>query len=252
VSTAEYPPEDMEAFRRAKLKTKGLNANAREIVSAIGDMPATMRQLAPVQLLTWLGLYCMWLYFPVAVAHNVFRAANQSSSVYTRGIEWAGICFAMYSAVCFLFSFVLPCLARAVGRRNAHSLCLLCGGAGLVSVSVIHSKILLLATMVGVGIAWSSILSVPYAVLAGSLPARRTGVYMGIFNFFIVIPEIIASLFFGWIMNHLLNNNRIAAVVAGGLFMLIAAVLMQRVVDSGDEAVRQYARKSDLRTVAAS
>ena len=252
VSTAEYPPEDMEAFRRAKLKTKGLNANAREIVSAIGDMPATMRQLAPVQLLTWLGLYCMWLYFPVAVAHNVFRAANQSSSVYTRGIEWAGICFAMYSAVCFLFSFVLPGLARAVGRRNAHSLCLLCGGAGLVSVSVIHSKILLLATMVGVGIAWSSILSVPYAVLAGSLPARRTGVYMGIFNFFIVIPEIIASLFFGWIMNHLLNNNRIAAVVAGGLFMLIAAVLMQRVVDSGDEAVRQYARKSDLRTVAAS
>jgi maltose/moltooligosaccharide transporter len=251
LSTPEYPPEDMEAFKRAKLERKGLGANAREILSAVANMPATMRRLAPVQLLTWLGLYSMWLYFPVAVAHNVFGAADQNSPLYTHGIEWAGICFAVYSAVCFVFSFFLPALVRAVGRPNAHSLCLLCGGLGLASASLIHSKILLLLTMIGVGIAWSSILAVPYAVLAGSLPAQKTGVYMGIFNFFIVIPEIIASLFFGWIMNHLLNNNRIAAVVAGGLFMLIAAVLMQRVIDPGDEAVRQYARKPDLGTVAA-
>jgi maltose/moltooligosaccharide transporter len=123
-----------------------------------------------------------------------------------------------------------------VGRKNAHSLCLACGAIGLLSVVLIHNQYVLLLTMVGVGIAWASTLAIPYAVLAGSLPAQRIGVYMGIFNFFIVTPEILASLFFGSIMNHVLHNNRIAAVVAGGLFMLLAAIAMQRVVDTGAEA----------------
>jgi maltose/moltooligosaccharide transporter len=234
VSTHEYPPQDIEEFKRSKSVKSGFVQNVREIAASIAAMPKTMRQLAPVQLLTWLGLFCMWLYFPVAVAHNVFGASDQASPAYTRGVEWAGICFAVYSAVCFVFSFLLPGLANRVGRRNAHSLCLLSGGLGLFSAIIIHSKFLLLLSMVGVGIAWSSILAVPYAVLAGSLPPERTGVYMGIFNFFIVIPEILAAVFFGWIMNHLLNNNRMAAVIAGGLFMVIAALLMQRVVDPGD------------------
>ena len=230
-TTKEYPPDDMESFRRMKAEKTGLLANAREILDAVAAMPQTMRQLAPVQLLTWLGLFCMWLYFPVAVARNVFGAPDQNSPIYTAGVEWGGICFGMYSAVCFAFSFVLPLIARKLGRKNTHSLCLLCGALGLMSVAVIHNQYVLLITMVGVGIAWASTLSMPYAVLAGSLPEGKTGVYMGIFNFFIVIPEILASLFFGWIMNHLLNNNRIAAVVAGGFFMAIAAALMQRVVD---------------------
>jgi maltose/moltooligosaccharide transporter len=251
LSTSEYPPEDMEAFRRTRSEKAGWLANAKEILAAIRAMPQTMRQLAPVQLLSWLGLFCMWLYFPVAVARNVFGAPDQSSPIYTAGVEWAGVCFALYSAVCFGFSFLLPSLARTFSRKTAHSLCLLCGGAGLLSVAVIHDRYLLLLTMVGVGIAWASILAMPYAVLAGSLPAEKTGVYMGIFNFFIVIPEILASLFFGWTMNHLLNNNRLSAVVAGGVFMLIAAALMQRVVDPGEEAIQQQARTGDLRPVAA-
>jgi maltose/moltooligosaccharide transporter len=239
ISTPEYPPEDLEAFRRSKSESRSLVTNAKSIMSAIAAMPDTMRQLAPVQLMSWLGLFCMWLYFPVAVARNVFGAPDQNSPIYTAGVEWAGICFAAYSAVCFGFSFALPALARWTGRKNAHSLCLMCGAAGLLSVAVISSKYLLLLTMVGVGIAWASILAMPYAVLAGSLPPDKTGVYMGIFNFFIVIPEILASVFFGWIMNHLLYNNRLTAVVAGGLFLLIAAVLMQRVVDRGEPAVKQ-------------
>src|SRR5262249_20011996 len=149
-------------------ESASLLANAREILTAIKAMPTTMRQLAPVQLLTWLGLFCMWLYFPVAVARNVFGAADQSSPIYAAGVEWAGLCFALYSAVCFAFSFVLPELAGAVGRKNAHSLSLVCGGVGLLSVLFIHNKYLLLLTMVGVGIAWASTLSLPYAVLAGS------------------------------------------------------------------------------------
>ncbi|MGB8887423.1 MAG: MFS transporter [Candidatus Korobacteraceae bacterium] len=229
VSTREYPPDDMEAFRRKKSTNRKLATSLTEIILAIRQMPRTMRQLAPVQLLTWLGLFCMWLYFPVAVARNVFGAADQNAPSYTTGVEWAGICFGMYSAVCFVFSFFLPSLAKMIGRKWTHSLCLLCGAAGLLSVAIIHDKNYLLLSMIGVGIAWASTLSMPYSVLADSLPPDRTGVYMGIFNFFIVLPEIIASLAFGWIMSHLLHNNRLAAVMAGGVFLAAAAVLMQQV-----------------------
>ncbi len=273
VTTPEYPPEDMGAFRRRKSAETSLTESAKEILDAVRRMPKTMRQLAPVQLLTWLGLFCMWLYFPVAVAWNIFGAPNQTSPIYTRGIEWAGICFGMYSAVCFVFSFFLPAMARTIGRKNTHSLCLLCGALGLTSIAVIHKmapvvaahlpdhfgiwrlvvvvnevtagQFLLLLSMTGVGIAWASTLSMPYSVLAGSLPPEKTGVYMGIFNFFIVLPEIIASLFFGWVMNHLLHNSRLAAVIAGGVFMAIAALLMQRVNDPGEKKIEQSRVESE-------
>ncbi len=238
LTTKENPPQDLEAFRRMKSEKRSVGANAREILDAISAMPVTMRQLAPVQLCTWLGLFCMWLYFPVAVARNVFGAPDTTSPLYKEGVEWAGVCFAVYSGVCCAYSFILPAIARKFGRKTTHSLSLICGGVGLLSVSFIHNQWLLLLTMVGVGIAWASTLAMPYSVLAGSLPPDKTGVYMGIFNFFIVIPEILASLFFGWVMQHLLDNNRLAAVIVGGVFMIIAAVLMQRVIDPGEVVVR--------------
>jgi maltose/moltooligosaccharide transporter len=230
-TTKEYPPQDLDAFRKAKAEAQGLAANAREIFQSARAMPVTMRQLAAVQICTWLGLFCMWLYFPVAVAHNVFGATSETSPVYRDGAEWAGLCFGMYSAVCFLFSFALPGLAAWLGRKNTHSLCLLCGAAGLLSVAVIHDKWLLLFSMTGVGIAWASILAMPYAILAGCLPVNKVGVYMGIFNFSIVLPEIVASLGFGWLMSHVFDNNRLGAVITGGVFMILAAILMQRVQD---------------------
>ncbi|MGH9642494.1 MAG: MFS transporter, partial [Terriglobales bacterium] len=247
-TTDEYPPENLSEFKKANDEKTGILARVRgiltsivlalrEIFTSIHEMPRTMRQLAWVQICTWLGLFCMWLYFPVAVARNVFGAPDTNSPLYSAGVEWAGVCFGMYSLVCFGFSFVLPMLAKRYGRKATHKLCLICGGVGLLSVAVIHDKYPLLLAMTGVGIAWASTLSMPYAILAGSLPSSKTGVYMGIFNFFIVIPEITASLGFGWVMGHLLNNNRIAAVVAGGIFFLLAAVLMQRVEDPYD--VRQ-------------
>jgi maltose/moltooligosaccharide transporter len=229
VTTKEYPPEDMEAFRAKKREGAGFVGGAKEIFSAIGQMPSTMKQLAPVQMFTWLGLFCMWLYFPVAVARNVFGAPDETSPLYQQGVEWAGICFATYSAVTFVFAFFLPGLAERVGRRRTHAICLALGAAGLISVTVIKAPWLLLVSMVGVGVAWASTVAMPYAMLAGSVPQERMGVYMGIFNFFIVLPEILASLFFGWIMLHLLNNNRLAAVVAGGVFLLVAAGLVLRV-----------------------
>jgi maltose/moltooligosaccharide transporter len=233
-TTREYPPEDMDAFRHTKAAKRGLFAGVREILQSIREMPVTMRQLSLVQIATWLGLFCMWLYFPVAVARNVFGAPDETSPLYRAGVEWGGICFAVYSVVCFGFSFMLPRLAAVLGRRNTHSVCLLAGAVGLLSVAIIHDKYLLLLSMVGVGIAWASILSMPYVMLSGALPPAKTGVYMGIFNFFIVIPEIAASLGFGWVMAHLLDNNRLAAVVAGGVFLLLAAALAQRVREQGE------------------
>jgi maltose/moltooligosaccharide transporter len=242
-TTREYPPENLEEFRQLKTAGAGLIAGAREMLTSILAMPRVMRQLAWVQICTWMGLFCMWLYFPVAVARNVFGAADTNSPLYTAGVEWGGVCFGMYSLVCFGFSFLLPTLARRFGRKATHSVCLICGGLGLLSVAVIHTKLLLLLSMVGVGISWASTLSMPYAILAGSLPEGKTGVYMGIFNSFVVIPEITAALGFGLVMNHLLNNNRIAAVVAGGVFFILAAILMHRVEDIHDPRQKALAAK---------
>lgn len=231
-TTSEDPPEDIAAFQKQKSEQAGIATGVREILASVRAMPRTMRQLAWVQICTWLGLFCMWLYFPVAVARNVFGAPDTSSPMYAAGVEWAGVCFGGYSLVCFGFSFLLPALARRFGRRMTHSLCLVCGGIGLLSVAIIHTKFFLLLSMAGVGIAWASTLSMPYAILAGSLPSGKIGVYMGIFNFFIVIPEITASLLFGWVMAHLLRNDRLSAVMAGGIFFLLGAFLMRRVEDA--------------------
>ena len=228
-TTKEYPPEDLESFRQNNAKKEGLFHGASEILQAIRDMPQTMRQLAWVQIFTWLGLFCMWLYFVPVVARNIFNAPNELSPLYSLGVEWGGICFAGYSMVCFIFSLMLPTVARKLGRKVTHSLCLTAGAIGLLSVGFVHSQYLLLVSMVGVGVAWASILSMPYAILAGALPTEKTGVYMGVFNFFIVIPEICTALGFGWIMKHFLHDDRLLAVMGGGVFMLLAAALVYRV-----------------------
>ncbi len=236
LTTGEKPPADMALFQRQKAASAGIAAAARDIILAVRAMPDTMRQLALVQISTWLGLFCMWLYFPVAVATNVFGAPDASSPLYQQGVEWAGVCFGAYSLVCFGFAFLLPPIARSRGRKGTHAMCLLAGAAGLISVSIVTNPNWLLLSMTGVGIAWASTLSMPYSILAGSIPAGKTGIYMGIFNFFIVIPEIIASLGFGYVMSHWLNNNRMAAVVAGGFFLALAALLVTRVNDRTEVA----------------
>lgn len=232
LGSEEYPPEDMEAFQRQKEEKGGVMGGLKEIGSAIREMPITMRKLAWVQFFSWLGMYCVFLYFPPAVARNIFGASEQSSVLYSEGIEWAGICIAVYNAVCLVFSFVLPRLARRTSRKITHAFCLICGGTGLISLWFIDNPYLILVSMVGLGIAWSSLLAMPYAILVGSLPEDRTGVYMGIFNAFIVLPEILASLGFGWIMRYVFDENRLLAVVSGGIAMLIAALLVQRVQES--------------------
>jgi maltose/moltooligosaccharide transporter len=198
-------------------------------------MPATMRQLSIVQLLTWLGLFCMWVFFVPAVARHVFGATDAQSALYTRGIEWGGFTFAFYSVTCFLVALVLPKIAEATSRKIVHAAALTCGGVALLSVALIHDQYVLLLTMVGVGIAWASILSMPYAILSTALPAERMGVYMGIFNFFIVIPEITAALTFGPISRTFFGegnpNTPLYFVMIGGGCLLVAAALVGIVDD---------------------
>src|SRR5215471_5231503 len=234
-TSSEYPPDDIEEFKRKRTERKGPAAAFAEIASAIREMPQTMRQLAVVQVFTWLGLFCMWLFFGLMTARHVFGATDPASSRFAEGVEWGGICFAVYSVVCFLVAFALPKLAAATSRKTVHALSLVCGGIGLLSAYLIRDPHVLLLTMVGVGIAWASILSMPYAILSGALPPARMGVYMGIFNFFIVIPEIIASLSFQPLVKHVFNNNPLYVVMLGGACLLVAAALMLRVQDVADK-----------------
>ena len=237
VTTGENPPEDMAAWERQRRQRAGMEHLLSEIGSAIRDMPRTMKQLAVVQFFTWLGLFCMWLFFVPATARHVFGATDAQSAMYTRGIEWGGFVFAFYSVTCFVVALALPALAARFGRKTVHAAALLCGAAGLLSMYVIRDQYLLLLTMVGVGIAWASILSMPYAILSGALPAHRMGVYMGVFNFFIVIPEIIAALAFGSVIRLVFGqdnpNAPLYMVMLGGLFLATAALCVAFVRDVG-------------------
>ena len=202
-TTPEYPPQPQPQQKEQPAK-----------------FPPILLKLAPIQILTWLGLFCMWIYFPVTVAHHVFPADQ-----YQQGVDWGGVCFACYSLVTFLFAPLLPTLSRKYTEGTTHGLCLLTGGLGLLSVAFIHHKFLLLLPMVAVGIAWASILSLPYTLLSRQLKATNTGLWMGLFNACIVVPEICVALGFGWVMHNLLSNNRLAAVCLGGACLLLAGLL---------------------------
>ena len=224
-TTKEYPPSDLGFKNKVKASNKGFGGGAREIFSALRNMPARMRIVSLVQFFTWPGLFLMWFYYTTAVAVNVFGGKDASDPVYAEGADFGSLTLSFYSVVTLLFAFVLPFIADKLGRKLAHSLCLLCGALGLISVSWVHDKNLLFVSMVGIGIAWTSILSMPYAMLSGCLPKDKVGIYMGIFNFFIVLPEIIASLGFGWLMKNVLYNDRLAAVKIGGGLMILAALI---------------------------
>jgi maltose/moltooligosaccharide transporter len=231
VTTKEYPPENIEAFERMKRERKGILAGFTEIFSSITEMPPTMRQLAVVQFFTWFALPCMWQFFGLAVARHVFLAPNETSPLFAQGTEWGGLCFAIYNVACFVIAFLLPSLAKATSRKTVHTIALVCGGLGLISVFFIVNKWLLFLSMAGVGIAWASILSMPYVMLSTAVPPERMGVYMGVFNLFIVIPQIVMSLIVPRIYNNLLGADPRNAVVLGGISLLVAAATVVIVRD---------------------
>lgn len=222
-------------FLATLMKNKGKNKSAVvEIMTDLLNMPKTMEQLAVVQFFTWLALFSMWIYATPAVTAFHFGAENATSGLYNEGANWVGVLFGAYSLFAAMFAFLLPVLARFVSRKITHLISLIVGGLGLISMYFFKDPNMLIISMAGVGLAWASILAMPYAMLTGALPQEKMGTYMGIFNFFIVLPQILAATILGAMTKHLFHNEAIFAIVFGGACMIIAGILTLRVKDSDD------------------
>ncbi len=227
-STSEYPPSDSDlAILRARKFdwTLGLG----DIGALLFHLPRRMWELGLVQFFTWIGMFSLWVYFSPAVAKDIFHAAPGSAAM-EASVSWSGFCFAAYNAVCFGFSFVLLGGTKYIGPKLMHVLCLAVGALGLASIPLDSDKYHLLIAMTAVGIAWASILSMPYAMLAPVLPKEKVGVMMGLFNLFIVLPQIAASSLLGFILKHFLHSEPMNALVLGGASMGLAALLTLLVV----------------------
>jgi len=195
------------------------------IITDLLNMPKTMKQLAWVQFFSWFALFAMWIYTTKAVTGHVFGTNDTTSKVYNDAADWVSVMFTVYNGVAAAVAFLLPVLAKRTSNKFTHMLALIAGGLGLISVYFLSDKVGLLLAMVGVGIAWASILSIPYAMLSGSLPSSKMGYYMGVFNFFIVIPQIVAGTILGFLVNTFFNDEPIYALIIGGLSMILAGLL---------------------------
>jgi maltose/moltooligosaccharide transporter len=214
------------------LKSKNMEKNALvEIFSDLIRMPATMKQLAVVQFFSWMGLFALWIYTTAGVTSHIYLTTETTSLEYNTGADWVNVLFAVYNGVAALVAFSLPVLAKYTSRRMTHAICLTFGAAGMASVYLIGDPNLLILPMIGIGIAWASILSMPYAILTGSLPSHKMGIYMGIFNFFIVIPQILAATILGFLVQTVFGGRAILALVFGGGSLLLAAISVLFVKD---------------------
>ena len=230
--TKEYNPQEFAKYNPEE-ETDGHQGSGMiaEIIAGLRNMPKTMQQLAVVQFFSWLALFCMWIYTTDAVTSHIYGTSDTQSPAYNDGADWVGVLFAFYNGVAAIAALLLPLLAKATSRKTVHAICLAIGGVGLLSIFFINDPNLLIVSMVCIGVAWASILAMPYAMLAGSLPASKMGFYMGIFNFFIVIPQVFASLAMGSIVGSVFGGQAIYALVTGGVCMLLAAVLVRFVND---------------------
>lgn len=227
----EYPPAEYERYHG---KPEQGHSGIRQIFSDFRKMPATMRQLGLVQFFSWFALFSMWVFTTPAIANHVFRLPldDTSSDLFREAGTWTGIIFGVYNAVSAVYALFLPAIARKFGRKNTHAFSLLAGGIGLISMYFANDRYDLIFSMTGIGLAWASILAMPYAILAGSIPAGKMGLYMGIFNFFITVPQIVNGIIGGPIVKYLYGNQAIYALVIAGFLMLCAAVTVLYVQDN--------------------
>jgi maltose/moltooligosaccharide transporter len=242
--TKEYPPKefvefintDEEANVQAEEKPKKEN-----IFKLMGKMPKTMKQLAVVQLFSWFPLFLMWVYSTPAIAQHYWNTpiGDSSSEAYNEAANWVGICFASYSVFAALFSILMPRLIRLTSRKIVYSFALIMGGLGYISMMFFKDPNMLFVSMFGIGIAWAAILAMPYAILSGSLPQKRMGIYMGLFNLTVVIPQIISGLFSGMILKNVFHEHAIYILVLAGAFMMIGSIFVFIVKDvSAEQAVK--------------
>ena len=218
----------------ALLRKNNVNNSFVTITSDLLNMPKTMKQLVWVQFFSWFALFSMWIYTTQAVTGHIYKATDTTSELYNTGADWVGVLFTVYNGVAALVAFLLPVIAKKTSRKITHLLALVIGGLGLVSIYFITSPNMLLLSMVGVGIAWASILSMPYAMLSGALPAKKMGYFMGVFNFFIVIPQLVAATILGFMVKTLFNSEPVYALIVGGFAMILAGFLTLRVTDTDE------------------
>lgn len=230
VKTREYPPAEYELYHG---KQEDSNQGLASIFTDLKKMPRTMKQLGLVQFFSWFALFGMWVFTTDTISTHIFGLSieDKSSDLYRQAQDWTGVIFGVYNAVSAGYALLLPTIANKVGRKKTHALSLLIGGIGLVSIYFAPNKEALLFSMVCVGIAWASILAMPYVILSGSIPAGKMGVYMGIFNFFITIPQILNGVVGGPMVKNLYGNQPVYAIVMAGVFMICAAISVVYVYD---------------------
>ena len=225
--TREYTPEEYARFYADEsAEDKNGDEGLLSIFNDFSKMPKTMKQLGLVQFFSWFALFSMWVFMTPAIAQHVYKVlpTDTSSVKFADAGNWVGVLFATYNGVSAVYALFLPTIAKLTSRKITHAVSLIAGGAGLMSIFFITNPNMLIISMVGVGLAWGSILAMPYAILAGSIPVKKMGVYMGIFNFFITFPQIINGFFGGWLVKNIFDNQAIYAIVLAGIFMFCAAV----------------------------
>lgn len=235
VTTKEYSPAQLKEYGLTeeedsnKPKQNGL----MEIFRDFAAMPKTMKQLGVVQFFSWLALFGMWVFTTPAIAQHVYQlpANDTSSALYNDAANWVGVLFGVYNGVAAVFAMALPFIAGKIGRKNTHAFALTTGAVGLLSIYFISDPLWLIAPMLAIGVAWASILSMPYAILAGSLPPAKYGIYMGLFNFFITLPQIVNGVFGGPIVKRLFDSQAVFALIIAGVSLLIAALAVRFVDD---------------------
>ncbi|MES2432102.1 MAG: MFS transporter [Bacteroidota bacterium] len=200
-----------------------------EVMDDLNYLPETMKKLAIIQFFSWFALFSMWIYTTPALAQHLYNTTDTLSPEYNKVGSWVNVMFGAYNLFAALFAFLLPLLSKQFSRPKAHMIALIAGGLGLISYYLFKDEKMLLISMAGVGLAWSSILSMPYSILTQTLPSHKMGVYMGIFNFFIVIPQILAATLLGFFTKHLFGDQAIWSIVLGGCSMLVAALLCLRI-----------------------
>ncbi len=230
----EYAPSEYEKYH-GKPNEAEHKAGLSEIFKDFGSMPRTMRQLGLVQFFSWFALFSMWVFTTDAVATHVYGlTGDYSKSVeYNQAGNEVGNAFGTYNFVAMLYALALPFIAKLVGRKMTHAISLIGGGVGLISIYFVEDPAALQYSMIGVGLAWASILAMPYVILSSSIPPGKLGIYMGIFNFFITLPQITNGLFGGWIVEHIYGGKPIYAIVLAGVFMICAAISVLFVYDAG-------------------
>ena len=230
VTTKEYPPETLASFHQEEdaAAVEQPKGGLASIITDFKNMPLGMRKLGLVQFFSWFALFSLWVFCTPAIAQHIYGASIDDAA-YADAANWVGVLFGVYNAISAVYALFLPKIAKRFGRQRTHAFSLTAGGLGLLSIFFIQDPNWLLLSMVGVGFAWGSILAMPYAILSDVLPAKKMGVYMGIFNFFITFPQIVNGFIGGYMVKYLFDGQAIFALMLAGVFMLFAALAIARV-----------------------